>query len=179
MSNSYFCFCIHPANICKPCVNIYTSQRLIFLAELSPSTTILPCSLYSHFPGHVWGRQIWHHRWRLRHLFLPHQPTIWFGHCGCWSDNGYGDFVLGMCSGDSFLNVTDLVRCIAILSVVSRTLQWRHNKRDSVSNHQPHDCFLNRLFRHRSNKTSKLRVTGLCTGKSPEASEFPAQMASS
>ena len=29
------------------------------------------------------------------------------------------------------------------------TLQWRHNGRDSVLNHQPHDGFLNRLFRHR------------------------------
>ena len=31
-------------------------------------------------------------------------------------------------------------------------LRWRHNDRDGVSNHQPHDCLLNRLFRHRSNK---------------------------
>ena len=54
-------------------------------------------------------------------------------------------------------------------------LQWRHNGRDSVSNQQPHDCLLNRLFRCRSKKTSKLRVTGLC---SPVLSEFPAQMAS-
>ena len=41
------------------------------------------------------------------------------------------------------------------------TLQWRHNGRDSVSNHQPHGCLLNRLFRRRSKKTSKFRVTGL------------------
>ena len=47
------------------------------------------------------------------------------------------------------------------------SLHWRHNERDSVSNHQPHDCLLNRLFRRRSKKTSKLRVTGLCVGKSP------------
>ena len=46
-------------------------------------------------------------------------------------------------------------------------LQWRHNGRDYVSNHQPHDCLLNRLFRRRSNTTSKLRVTGLCAGNSP------------
>ena len=26
-------------------------------------------------------------------------------------------------------------------------LRWRHNERDGVSNHQPHDCWLNRLFR--------------------------------
>ena len=46
-------------------------------------------------------------------------------------------------------------------------LWWRHNDHDSVSNHQPHECLLNRLFRRRSKKTSKLRVTGLCVGNSP------------
>ena len=49
----------------------------------------------------------------------------------------------------------------------SATLRWRHNGRDGVSNHQPHQCLLNRLFRRRSKKTSKLRVTGPCTGNSP------------
>ena len=57
-------------------------------------------------------------------------------------------------------------------------LQWRHNGRDSVSNHQPHDCLLNRLFRRRSKKTPKFRVTGLCAGNSPVTGEFPAQTAS-
>ena len=57
-------------------------------------------------------------------------------------------------------------------------LQWRHVERDGVSNHQPHDCLLNRLFRRRSKKTSKLRVTGLCEGNSPGTGEFPAQRAS-
>ena len=56
------------------------------------------------------------------------------------------------------------------------TLRWRHNGRDSVSNHQPHVFLLNRLFRRRSKKTSKRRVTGLCAGNSPGT--FPAQMAS-
>ena len=37
------------------------------------------------------------------------------------------------------------------------TLQWRHNEGDGVSNHQPHDCLLNRLFRGRSKKISKLK----------------------
>ena len=61
---------------------------------------------------------------------------------------------------------------------ITSTLRWRHNERDSVSNHQPHDCILNRLFRRRSKKTSKLRVTGLCAGNSPGTGVFPAQMAS-
>ena len=46
-------------------------------------------------------------------------------------------------------------------------LRWRHNDHDSVSNYQPHGCLLNRLFRRRSKKTSKFRVTGLCVGNSP------------
>ena len=57
-------------------------------------------------------------------------------------------------------------------------LQWRHNGRDSVSNHQSHDYLLNHLFRRSSKKTSKLCVTGLCAGNSPGTGEFPAQMAS-
>ena len=46
-------------------------------------------------------------------------------------------------------------------------LHWRHYEHDSVSNHQPHGCLLSRLFRRRSQKTSKLRVTGLRVGNSP------------
>ena len=38
--------------------------------------------------------------------------------------------------------------------------------------------YFNRLFRRRSKKTSKLRVTGLCEGNSPMTSGFPAQRAS-
>ena len=53
-----------------------------------------------------------------------------------------------------------------------------YNGHDGVSNHQPYDCLLNRLFRRRSKKTSKLRVTGLCEGISPVTGEFPAQRTS-
>ena len=52
-------------------------------------------------------------------------------------------------------------------------LRWRHNGRDGVSNHQPHDCLLNRLFRRISKKISEPRVTGLCAGNSPLTGEFP------
>ena len=34
---------------------------------------------------------------------------------------------------------------------IENLLQWRHNERDDVSNHQPHDCLLNCLFSCRSN----------------------------
>ena len=54
-------------------------------------------------------------------------------------------------------------------------IQWRHDERDGVSNHQPHESLRNPLFKCRSKKTPKLRVTGLCVGKSPVIGEFPAQ----
>ena len=43
---------------------------------------------------------------------------------------------------------------------------WRHNERDSVSNHRHLDCLLNRLFRRRSKSTPKLYITGRCEGNS-------------
>ena len=58
------------------------------------------------------------------------------------------------------------------------SIQWRHNGLDGVSNHQPHHCLLNRLFRRRSKKTSKLHASGLCAGNSPVIGEFPVHMAS-
>ena len=61
---------------------------------------------------------------------------------------------------------------------VRYTLQWSHNGRDGVLNHRLHQCLLNRLFRSRSKKTSKFRVTGRCAGNSSVTDEFPAQRAS-
>ena len=52
------------------------------------------------------------------------------------------------------------------MATMNCSLHWRHNDHDGVSNHQPHGCLLNRLFRRRSKKTSKLCVTGLCVGNS-------------
>ena len=54
------------------------------------------------------------------------------------------------------------------------SLHWRRDERNGVSNHQPHNCLLNR----RSKETPKLRVTGLCEGNSPVTGEFPAQRTS-
>ena len=57
-------------------------------------------------------------------------------------------------------------------------LHWCHNEHNGISNHQPHNCLLNRVFRCRSKKISKLRATGFCAGNSLLTSEFPAQRAS-
>ena len=88
-------------------------------------------------------------------------------------------------SRDSFTHIRQISFTVIGLSCCQwsnldecTALQSRHNGCHSVSNHQPHDCLLNRLFRRRSNKTSKPRFTGLCAWNSPGTGEFPAQMAS-
>ena len=49
------------------------------------------------------------------------------------------------------------------------------NERDGVSNYRRLDCLPKRLFRRKSKKTSKLRVTGLCKGNPPVAGGFLSQ----
>ena len=66
-----------------------------------------------------------------------------------------------------YVYIFHMLGFVYLLGYCDSTLQWRHNGHDGASNHQPHDCLLNRLFRHRSKKTPKLRVTGLCEGNSP------------
>ena len=67
----------------------------------------------------------------------------------------------------AFLSMVCKIMCMttnALERLQHQTLQWRHNERDSVSNHQPRHCLLNCLFRRGSKKTSKLRVNGFCAG---------------
>ena len=62
--------------------------------------------------------------------------------------------------------------------MVCPSTHYSHKEHDGISNHQSHACLLNRVFRCRSKKTSKLHVTGLCVGNSPVTGEFPAQRVS-
>ena len=73
------------------------------------------------------------------------------------------------------ISVTDIFDIAKLGVWVS--LQWRHNERDGVSNHQPRDYY-QRLFRRRPKKTSKLLVTGHFEGNSLVTGEFPAQRSS-
>ena len=56
---------------------------------------------------------------------------------------------------------------------VIATLQWRHNERDDVSHHWRINRLLKILFMHRSKKTPKLCVTGLCERNPPVTGGFP------
>ena len=77
----------------------------------------------------------------------------------------------------SFVNFLTQRSSLAWWNTPRHHITVTSNGRDSVSNHQPHDCLLDRLLRLRSKKTSKLCVTGLCARNSPGAGELPAQMA--
>ena len=57
-----------------------------------------------------------------------------------------------------------LQACRCSAEVVLYSSQWHRNERGGVSNHRRLDCLLNRLFRCRSENTSKLCVTALCEG---------------
>ena len=61
---------------------------------------------------------------------------------------------------------------LAALFIVA--LQWRHNERDGISNHQPYDCSLNRLVKE---NIKAPRHWPLC-GNSPVTGELSAQRAS-
>ena len=68
--------------------------------------------------------------------------------------------------------------CVHLSNIIWASLQWRHNERHGVSNHQHFECLLSRLFRGTSKKTSKLHVTGLCDANTPVTDGFPSQRAS-
>ena len=101
----------------------------------------------------------------LSYLFLFHSITR-HARAGLWCILGYIPRIV---------HTTRALLCFLCFRIA---LQWRHNGHDGVSNHQPCQCLLTRLFRYRSKKTSKLRVTGLGAGNSPVTDEFPAQMPS-
>ena len=70
----------------------------------------------------------------------------------------YGLSIWG-CTTEVNLNRVQRIQNLLVRIICNN---FHYTVRDGVSNHQPHDCLLNRLFSQRPKKTSKLRVTGLC-----------------
>ena len=78
-----------------------------------------------------------------------------------------GVWLICHCFGLNHETTVCAVCLFVFLFTISHRTGVRQNQRDGVSNHQCHDCLLNRLFKGISKKTSKLRVTGLYEGNSP------------
>ena len=103
-------------------------------------------------------RDLWRGHWKTCHTALVLNRHLRLNNStGCYEERYFARSEILMSFGHIFISKQSNSALLSSLS-----LQWRHNDRDGVSHHQPHDCLLNRLFR--SKKTSKLRVTGLCAG---------------
>ena len=69
-------------------------------------------------------------------------------------------------------------RTILLTVELKQSLQWRHNERDGVSNHQPHDWLLN-LYSGADQRKPQSSVSLSFVREIPRATgEFPAQRAS-
>ena len=97
----------------------------------------------------------------------PTQRKFYFARASLWRGPHLPWYVIKYCEVRGS-NPTDILSPHLSVDIQTKehiiSLHWRHNDHDSVSNHQPHGCLLNRLFRRKSKKTSKLCVTGLCVG---------------
>ena len=133
------------------------------------------------------GMLFWHHNYQFNCFFYINIPVG--GKTACVGEHfsRHGTFALTIKNPQDFPRLHQISEHVFKISIAKEaskqygntynfsviTLQWRHNGHDSVSNHQPHDCLLNHLFRRRSKKTSKLRVTGLYAANSLGTGEFP------
>ena len=106
------------------------------------------------------------------HIFILHFKPIWKSFANHYTQILSPTFIQWWCFKPVTIRTSRLVMETLIMPeeicnkdshCLRSTLRWRHNDHDSVSNHQSHGC----LFRRRSKKTSKFRVTGLCVGNSP------------
>ena len=105
----------------------------------------------SHSKGRPWVLDIWSCELRT-------WTWIWTWKVCIWQQNKYKHQALQHGTKRYVLCRETSTKA---LSAPLATLQWRHNEHDGVSNHQPHNCLLNRLLRLRSKKTPKLRVADL------------------
>ena len=134
---------------------------LFFFTYCTNNLIMMICTCGISFPlgDQNWNWRFWNWNWNCK---------LWNWNWKIWKCQNWNCPIPA-----SVATVLSLHPCVS-----NCPLRWRHNELDGVSDHQPHDCLLNRLFGRRSKRTSKLRVTGLCAGNSPGTGEFSAQMAS-
>ena len=101
---------------------------------------ILKCSLIVRWFVFRRNRlpQLWHLTAKVKYDAYCKKSDVCL-RCGCLSirKNGIG--------WNWNLNIHHTVRPVKTQSIIHKcALLWRHNDRDGVSNHQPHDCLLNR-----------------------------------
>ena len=113
-----------------------------------------------------WGKKLQH---LVSNCITTHLPfnqmvaTLLTTGCQCFPSiiSYFSWVVLNMWQGINIV-IPSMAAIGCIASTCHGTLLSHHNGRNGFSNHLPHECVLNRSFKRRWKKTSKLRVTGLC-----------------
>ena len=164
------------------CTDNFRTYQLKVRLQMWPSTWIL--AMTWTFQGQIFVHLYLREK-LSQYLEMKNKPVNWM--LGLKYDHPF--FTLAMTLTLNFLGwniifaISKEKNCVITMKQkrtyqLDGTLLWHHNERDGVSNHRGLCCLLNGLFRGRSKKTSKLRVTGLWEGNSPVTGEFPAQRAS-
>ena len=116
-------------------LDIIAGRWRLYCGEWFIYTYLIYLNIYIHDPcvkerfGIMWCRRHWN---KFCCIWVPYQTET------------NGKFLLDTWAHILFRR-TGQRRFDRTMSLPS-PLQWRHNGRDGVSNHQPHDCLLNRLF---------------------------------
>ena len=148
-----------------------------------------PCLAPSHFLNHCWLVVHWNIKNKFQWIRIKLQPFNW--RKWVWKNRLQNDDHLTLtsmcCVSGNLIVVPPLsslfslqYRAITALYMPLKnavTLQWRHNGRDSVSNHESHDFLLNR-YSDADQRKHQSSTSLAFVGKSPGTGEFPAQMAS-
>ena len=66
---------------------------------------------------------------------------------------------------------------LQILSILVETLHWRHNGHSGISNHQPHDCLLNRFIGRTASLLKPPQSPHCYLGAVDHAKNFPPPLA--
>ena len=124
-----------------------SSNKLLpepMMTEFTDVYTTFPASVASTFTCRF---KINYHKSALIKGNFLHFTNVWTASYGMWrkSISGYDIFLHILAKRSTFRFI--ICRSFTLCNAVS--LQWRHNERNGVSNHQPHDYLLNCLFRRR------------------------------
>ena len=117
------------------------------------------------------------HRWRQSWYFDNFRLSVHVTHEHDCRNHDHKDIIQAF-KQDMVVEIPFCRFLEIVLITMPRALQWCHNEGDGVLNHRRLDCFLSRLFRRRSKKTSKLRTNDLCEGNPAVTGGFPSQKAS-
>ena len=126
--------------------NKYISSHRTLLSIIYSNNRDIDKALQTYTAINLNGMGQWVSQWETAFL----SPTVAMAEMIQSSGNNYLQITLLTLGqhnlhtpSKAITSMTDIAGCLTTCEL----LQWRHNEHDSVSNHQPHGCLLNCLFR--------------------------------